>query len=141
METNKEKQEIKKWIKIISFALIGYLLVQNISVVGRGISFFVSIISPFVVGACIAFILNIPMNFFEMKLLKFKTKKGKKLNKNFVRLVSLLLAIIIIVLIITLIVNLILPEIINIFKLLIDNFPTYSTKIKEFATTITRRFS
>ena len=29
----KEKQEVKKWMKIIAFALIGYLLVENISVV------------------------------------------------------------------------------------------------------------
>ena len=135
-----EKQEMKKWTKLILFALIGYLIVQNISVIGNGISFFISIISPFVIGACLSFIINIPMEFFETKLKKFKTKKGKKLNKNFIRVVSLLLAILVIVFIITLIINLILPEIINIVRLLIDNFPKYSEKIKEFATTITEDF-
>ena len=58
---------------------------------------------------------------FETKLSKVKTKKGKKLNKGLVRIVSLLLAIFVIGFIITLIVNLILPEIINIAKLLVDN--------------------
>lgn len=137
LEQNKEKQEMKKWFKLITFALIGYLIIENISTVGKGLSFFIDIISPFVIGACLAFILNIPMTFFETKFSKFKTKKGKKLNKNFIRLISLLLAVMVIVFIITLIVNLILPEIINIFKLLIDNFPTYSEKIKEFATNLT----
>lgn len=137
----KKEQDVKKWTKIVLFALIGYLLVENISVVGEYISFFIDIISPFVIGACLAFILNIPMTFFEVKLGKFKTKKGKKLNKNFIRLISLVLAIVVIVFIISLIINLIVPEIVNIFKLLIDNFPTYSEKIIEFATTVTRRFS
>ncbi len=139
MEQN-EKKEMKKWTQLILLALIGYLVVQNISIIGIGISFFISIISPFVIGACLAFIINIPMGFFELNLKKFKTKKGKKLNKNFIRFVSLILAIVVIVFIITLIINLILPEIINIFRLLVDNFPTYSEKIKEFATTITKDF-
>ena len=136
----EEKQEMKKWTKLILLTLIGYLIVQNISMIGNGITFFINIISPFVIGACLAFIINIPMVFFETKLKKFKTKKGKKLNKNFIRFVSLILAILVIVFIIALIINLILPEIINIFRLLIDNFPTYTVKIKEFATTLTQDF-
>ena len=117
---NTEKQEIKKWAKIICIALFGYLIVDNVDVVGNIIQKILSIISPFVIGAAIAFILNLPMGFFEEKLSKFKTKKGKKLGKGFIRTVSLILAILVIALILTLIVNLILPEIINIITLLIE---------------------
>lgn len=141
MNKDSNKQEIKKWTKIIIIAAIAYLIVNNISIVGNTIGFFISIISPFVIGACLAFILNLPMTFFENKLGKFKTKKGKKLNKNFVRIISLLLAFVVIIFIIALIVNLIVPEIVNIIKLLIENFPTYAERIKEFATTITEDYS
>ena len=133
----QDKKDIKKWFKIISFALIGLLIVNNVSVVAGFITKFMDIISPFVVGAALAFILNIPMNFFENKFSKITFKKGKKLNKNLVRIISLLLAIIVIGFIITLIVNLILPEIVNVIKLLIDNSPKYMTEIKKFAVDIT----
>ena len=73
---NSEKQEIKKWVKIIFIALFGYLIVDNVEVVGNIIGKVISIVSPFVIGAAIAFILNLPMGFFETKLSNFKTKKG-----------------------------------------------------------------
>lgn len=135
---NTEKQEIKKWAKIIFIALFGYLIVDNVDVVGNIIQKILSIISPFVVGAAIAFILNLPMGFFEEKLSKFKTKKGKKLGKGFIRTVSLILAILVIALILTLIVNLILPEIINIITLLIEKLPYYGAELKNIATNITQ---
>lgn len=134
------KEELRKWTKIIIIALIGYLIVNNISVVGEFIGMFINIISPFIVGAALAFILNLPMSFFEKKLSKFKTKKGKKLNKNFVRMISLILAIFVIVLIFSLIINLVLPEIISIISILIDNLPYYIEEIKNFAIALTEDY-
>lgn len=135
---NTEKQEIKKWAKIIFIALFGYLVVDNVDVVGNIIEKIISIISPFVIGAAIAFILNLPMGFFETKLSNFKTKKGKKLNKSLIRAISLILAILVIALILTLIINLIVPEIINIISLLIDKLPYYGAELKNIATTVTK---
>lgn len=137
---SQEKQEIKKWAKIIFIALFGYLIVDNISAVGEIIKTILNIMSPFVVGAAIAFILNLPMGFFEEKLSKFKTKKGKKLSKGFIRTVSLILAIVVITLVLTIIVNLILPEIINIITLLIEKLPYYGAEIKNIASNITKDF-
>ena len=137
---SQEKQEIKKWAKIIFIALFGYIIVDNISVVGEVIKTILNIMSPFVVGAAIAFILNLPMGFFEEKLSKFKTKKGKKLSKGFIRTVSLILAIVVITLVLTIIVNLILPEIINIITLLIEKLPYYGAEIKNIASNITKDF-
>lgn len=135
---NNEKQEIKKWAKIIFIALFGYLIVNNVETVGNIIGKVISIISPFVIGAAIAFILNLPMSFFERKLSNIKTKKGKKINKGLIRGISLILSILVILLVLTLIVNLILPEIINIITLLIENVPYYLDEIKSFATTVTQ---
>lgn len=135
---NLEKKEVKKWAIIIFMALLGYLVVDNIDIVGNVIQKFISIISPFVIGSAIAFILNLPMGAFEAKLSSVKTKKGKKLNKSFIRIISLVLAIVVITLILTLIINLILPEIINIISLLIEKLPYYLAELKNIATTITQ---
>ncbi len=133
----KEKLETKKWMKIIFVALFGYLIVDNIEILGNLIGKIIEIISPFVIGAAIAFILNLPMGFFESKLSNFKTKKGKKLGKNFIRTVSLILAIVVIALVLTLIINIILPEIVNIITLLIEKLPYYGAELKNIATSIT----
>lgn len=133
----KEKLETKKWMKIIFVALFGYLIVDNIEILGNLIGKIIEIISPFVIGAAIAFILNLPMGFFESKLSNFKTKKGKKLGKSFIRTVSLILAIVVIALVLTLIINIILPEIVNIITLLIEKLPYYGAELKNIATSIT----
>ena len=134
----KDKEDIKKWTKIILIAMIGYLVVTNISVIGGFIGKIFNILTPFIFGACVAFVLNLPMSFFEKKLSKIKNKKGKTLNKNIIRFVSLILAIVVILGILSLIINLIVPEIINIIKLLIDKMPYYGEKIKVFAEDITQ---
>lgn len=137
---SNSKEELKKWTKIIIIALVGYLVATNITMIGKIIGKMLEIISPFVVGACLAFILSLPMNFFEKKFMKFKTKKGRKINKGFVRILSLVLAFLVIILILALIIDLIVPEIVNIISLLVDNFPYYIEEIKNFAINLTEDY-
>ena len=120
----KEKEETKKWLKIVLIAIVVYWCLNNLGTLGNFLSTIIKILSPFIIGGIIAFILNIPMRFFERKL----TKKKKK--KKIARVISLILSIIIIVLIIALIINLILPKLIDIAQLLIDQLPFYTENIK-----------
>lgn len=130
----KSKKDLKKWIILILIALIGYWIINNLSTVGNIFSNLFSIIFPFVLGGCLAFILNIPMSFFERKLSKVKSKnKNKKEKKGKgLRILSIILSILVIVLILVLIINLIVPELINIGKMLIDNIPYYIDEITKF---------
>jgi len=103
------------------------------------VNIILGIISPFVLGSALAFILNIPMTFFETKLSKIKDKKGKRLIKeNLNKIISLSLAIIVIVLIFSLIIKLIVPELINIIVLLIEKMPYYMEEISKFANDSTK---
>jgi len=122
----KKTGEIKKWLILILVAIVGYWLINNLSTVGDILSNILNIIFPFVLGGCLAFILNIPMTFFEKKLLNSGKKKAKKeKNKKLIRIFSIIFAIIVIVLIFTLIFKLIVPELVDIVNLLIDNIPYY----------------
>lgn len=117
---------LKKCLILIFVAIIGYWTINNLSTVGILFNNMLNILSPFVLGGCLAFILNIPMTFFEKKLLNIKNKKSKKVkNKKLIRTVSIIFAIIVILLILTLIVRLIVPELVDIVNLLIDNIPWY----------------
>lgn len=129
-----ENKKTKKWFIIVITLFIGYWAVNNVSILQNVINIILNILSPFIFGACLAFILNIPMSFFEKKLLRIKNckKHHNKKNSKGLRILSIIFAVLVIILILTLIINLIVPELIKIIKMLIDNIPYYSEKITEF---------
>ena len=135
------KQEIdyKKILGIVIIGIVLYLGLKNFGTVWEGISVVLGIISPFILGACLAFIINIPMRFFERKLSKIKNKKGKtRLSKGVIKGISLCLAIAVIVVIFALIIRLVVPELINVIQLLIERMPYYIEEIGTFLENATK---
>ena len=53
---------------LIVFTIGVLVCFQNLDVVGNCFRYAFGMISPFILGGCLAFMLNIPMNFFERKL-------------------------------------------------------------------------
>ncbi len=128
-----EKKDLRNLLKVIIIAIIIYWGINNFGIIGTVFGKIIEIVFPFILGGALAFILNIPMTFFENKLSKIKNKKRKSLiNKNLIRFISLILAIIVITFILYLIINLIVPELIDIIKLLVSNIPYYAEEINKF---------
>ena len=124
MELNKEN--VKKIISIVCVAILFNWVLKNYEIFFNTISSITNTISPFILGACIAFVLNILMNFFEKKLFKDKIVKGKKIqNKSKLkRPVSMVLAMLTIVLILALVIGLVIPELIEVITKLIKQIPS-----------------
>lgn len=128
MESNKK--DLKKWIILVLLIIIAYWSINNLTTIGVWLGNILHIIFPFLLGGCLAFVLNIPMNFFEKKILKGNNKKKtRKKNKKLVRIISIVFAILVILLVVALIVTLILPKLIDIVNLLIGNIPYYTEQI------------
>lgn len=128
MESNKK--DLKKWIVLVLLIILAYWAINNLNIIGNWIRNILHIIFPFLLGGCLAFVLNIPMTFFEKKILKENNKKkNKKKNKKLVRITSIIFAILVILLVVALIVTLILPKLIDIVNLLIGNIPYYTEQI------------
>lgn len=145
-----DKENTKQIIKMIIIAVILIAIALNIGTVWSGIKLFLDILSPFIWGLAIAFILNIFMIFYENKVFvskkhKHSNSKGKtnpKLEtkkKNRKRTFCILLSIITIVAIIAIIMVLILPEFYEVIKNLISNIPSYLEDLKDFAIDTTQR--
>ena len=75
-----DKENTKQIIKIVVIAIVLLVALLNIEPVWNVCKTFLSILSPFICGLAIAFILNIFMRFYEEKL--FKTKKKRKNNSK-----------------------------------------------------------
>lgn len=108
MELNKEN--MKKIRYLIAFAVLLYLGVQNINILGECIRIIWGFLFPFILGAAIAFILNVPMRFIERHVFGKAVEKNKKLAVKFARPVSLVLSILSVFLIIMVVVLVVVPE-------------------------------
>jgi predicted PurR-regulated permease PerM len=130
---NKENIKYKKIALILISTVIAYWCVNNLSIIGNLISKLLSVLSPVILGVCFAFLLNIPMSFFEKRILKNKKSKIS-------RFISIIFAVSFIILILLFIVKLVVPELTNIIRLLIDNMPYYNEKIKDILTQIENNY-
>lgn len=127
------KQNMKKILLIITFALVGLWAVQNMDLVLSGLSFIFRLLGPFILGFAIAFVLNVPLKFFEKVFSKKVSKtrvntkrnreKDRKYKRN-LRIISIILSMFIFVLVVFLIVFLVLPELINTFEIFKQSVPT-----------------
>lgn len=139
MELNKEN--VKKIIGIVAFGIILYFILQNIQAVKNAFRGVIETLSPFLFGAGLAFVLNIPMNMFERKLFKpKKLKNGKIKRSKFKRPVCILLSIILIIIIISFVIKLVIPQLINVIIMFARNIPDLAYNIKEMAIDFTQQY-
>ena len=150
-----DKENTKQILKIVIIAIILLVALLNIKFVCNAGIAFLNIISPFIWGLAIAFILNIFMTLYENKLFKIGQKSGKshkqisnrkqELNKSkkenrFDRGFAIILSIITIVAIITIILLLIVPQFIDVIRNLISNIPNYLESLQDLGVEITEKF-
>ena len=109
-------------LPIICIFLVIYYW-QNII---TAMSKFITVANPLIVGAMIAYILNIIMKFYEKKL--FSKTKNKNILK-YKRGISILLSMTSIVVILILIARLIIPELKSCVEILVSGIPKFSNHI------------
>lgn len=125
MELNREN--MKKMMCLITFAVLLYLGVQHLPLVLSFAGGIIRILFPFILGAAIAFVLNVPMSFFEEHLFAQKRIKGRKAAEKLSRPASLLLAVLFVVVVILIVVLVVVPElgttVVSVTKRIEENIP------------------
>lgn len=89
------------------------------------LSTFLDSLTSIAVGAVMAYVMNLPMTFFETRILK-KVGKGR-------RVLSILLSIFVVVIIVALIFSYIIPRFIESLTLLINSLPLFLSDLSELA--------
>lgn len=113
-----KKDDMKQWIILIITAVLSYCIVINLSTIFDLVIKFINVLSPFLLGLAIAFVLNIPMTKIENTLNKIV--KNKKVST---RIISIIISLIIFILVIAFILLLLIPEIIESIESLITKVP------------------
>ena len=131
MELNKSN--IKKILGIIVFTVVFFTAFQHFSIVAAIITKVLDIIAPVIIGLCIAFILNVPMQALEKNVFKFMANSKRTKIRKLLRPVSLISTIILTVGFVALLLLIIIPQLKDAIVLLISKFPEYVTRFIEFA--------
>ncbi len=105
-----DKKTMQKIMLLILFAALLFTGLQRFDVVLAAIGFLWRLVFPFVLGGAIAFILNVPMQFFERKLFSEKRNLKKKERKRLARPLCLVLTILLLVAILTLVILVVIPD-------------------------------
>lgn len=130
---NLNKENLKKIRGLIVFTVILLIALWNYSlildVLGQG----VGIVYPFLLGGAIAFVINVPMSFFEEKLFQNQMMKNKKVAQRLARPVSLIITLIVVVSVIGLVVFGVLPKLGDTFISIGKGIQSFMLKAQSWA--------
>ena len=116
-----------KWHKQINWPITGVIFsaitfhwtINHMGTVGGLLSWLVRLLSPFLFGCAIAFILNVPMRQIEQRLFSSNCKLSKPLQRVIAYIVTLLL----VILVIGLALFVIIPQVGESMRALVDQIP------------------
>lgn len=112
---------------MILFTAVVILALMKFDLLCVAAAFLIGIIKPFIIGGMIAFVINIPMRFFETRLFggeKLKNGKSRYLLKC-KRGLSLVLAFLAVILVITLVAVTVIPQLAATIKVLTNKLPVF----------------
>lgn len=121
-EINKK---LKENILLGTYLIILYFLLLNIKWVTTALGSILGIISPFITAFAMAFVLNLPMKFFENKVFKFLDKEKSSFLRNLKRPLSILTTFISVIGFIVALILFVVPQLAASLSTLLDAVPGY----------------
>ncbi len=122
---------------VIAAAILFYMAMSYLPVLGQGISRLITILSPFVWGLVLSYLLNPLRKSLEARVftpLSVKLYKGKQPKKmhSFARTMAVLVSEIVLLAVIVALFYLILPQLYSSIVMIVDNSPTYIANLTDW---------
>lgn len=105
-----DKENVKKIRGLIVFTILILVALWNYKMALGVLDFLWQVILPFVLGGAIAFLMNIPMSFFERTLFGKAKAKAKKWALGLARPVSLIVTVLVIMGVIAIVILIVIPQ-------------------------------
>lgn len=115
---------------LIAACILFYLVLMNLQRIGGLLGGAINILSPFLIGFVIAYLLNAPLNFFEKTIFPFvgRKKSGRKARRALALVATFLAALIVLVTL----VSIIIPQVTQSVSMLINNTGMYISRLQSF---------
>ena len=135
MEFSRGKIKQIRHLMLLAAVLVLVLIYSE--EVFQGVGFLFGILSPFVIGGAVAFVLNIPMRAFEEKLLgSWRGRSAGKVKRP----VSMILALVAVVLIIAVVIGTVVPQVAATVAEVGRKIPAFTDEIIEELEQLTNRY-
>lgn len=121
------ENSMKQTVRVMVIGAILLAVALNIGAISNMIASVLSLLMPVIIGAGIAFVMNVPMRGFEKLFRKLSSKTKKGISEKKVTVISMWLTVISLILVIVLVVTKVVPEIVNslisLYKVIEDAIP------------------
>lgn len=134
------KKKFKQIMLLILFAVAVLFVVNNVSVIWKWLGTFVTVAMPFIIGFCIAYIINKPYVFFSDKMLAKMDNSKVGFIKNMKKPLSMILAYVLVLGIVTFLIGIIIPQLVESFDTLVKNFSGYAESFKEWIVSVAKEY-
>ncbi|WP_294518274.1 AI-2E family transporter [uncultured Pseudoflavonifractor sp.] len=129
----EEQEPKRKWyildgravsnLLVVLIGILFYMALDNFGALQKKVDEFLGVLSPFIAGFAIAYLLNTPMDFFERRVYcNLKRKRG----------LSVLTVYLIALIVVVILLNLILPQVVESVVALVSNMSTYISNLNTF---------
>ena len=116
---------------VLMAAILFYVGLTHFDVIAVRIKMFAKVLSPFIAGFAIAYLLNTPMCFFERKLYK---------NNKYRRVLAITTVYLLALAVVVILLNLIIPQVVQSITDLAANMQTYLTSLDTLVKDLTEQY-
>lgn len=117
---------------LILFGVVLNAAVQNLNVVGRALDVLLGVISPLLLGLMLAFLLTIPVNLLEKRLIKPRGKRALKLQTRMQRPLSILVSVVLVLAVLVAVSGIIGPQLVEAIGLVLTQLPGWVEQVRAF---------
>lgn len=119
-----EKKTLRNIFLVAAGCIVLYWILHEFDRVKAVFSFLKGLVSPFVLGASLAFIINVPMRAIENMLVKIA-------NKTLRRVIALLLTLLAVLLVVALVFWLLIPQLVDTVQSVVPKLYTFATETEK----------
>ncbi len=105
--------EMKQKVKLMLIAAVLLAAALNITRIGNMIGAVFGLVMPVLIGAMIAFVMNVPMKGFEKQIRKLSAKTKKGIAEKYIALISMWLTVICLFVVVVLVITKVVPELVD----------------------------
>lgn len=124
-------KQVKRYIFVSTYIIVVYLALSNIKIVTETLSYIMRLISPLIIGICLAFVLNILLRFIEDSLLKGLSEKFKWLDQH-KRAISIIMTYALGIAVFVMMTLFIVPQVISSLTSLVEKLPRYGKMLQDY---------
>lgn len=123
-------KQIRQWAAVVAGGILLYWGLNHLQAIGGIIASFLGILSPFIIGAAVAFILRRPLARIEALFVWLGSRRGLGFFKKASRMLGILCTFLLFLAVLVLVLFLVIPEFVNALGILVSSIEQFVRQLQ-----------